>query len=455
MSLRSRVAVAFVAVLASVVVMLGVLVVRTTESVLIDQADAELRAAAARVAGRNDDRGQDARSDATLSRPTAIVSLDADATMVDAQPSGFADAPDPLPSPDGVAIAVSASGAIVTVDSVDGSLRYRAISVAGADDVTVVAVPIDAIDAAMSRLARWLLFAGAVAALIGAGVTWLVVRRGLRPVSDMADTAAAIAAGDLTERVAVDRPRSEIGQLSQALNQMLERLDSAFEQERAAQSQLQRFVADASHELRTPIAALQGYVELHRRGALDDPDDLADAMGRIRKESGRMQRLVDDLLLLAQLNRGTGLDTKPVDVVAIVGDSVANSAAIDPERPISYSGPDRAVVVGDEQRLEQVVANLLANARAHTPQRTPVEVIVDATSMPGRVRVDVVDAGPGIADADLDRVFDPFHRSGSATAGSGLGLAIVTAIVAAHGGNISVANEPGGGARFSLQLVAF
>lgn len=455
MSLRRRLVVAFVALLASVVAVVGVLAVRTTESVLLDQADGELRSAATRVADRNADRIADGRVDASVLRPTAVISLDANGTIVGSQPSGFADAPDPLPSPDGVATAVDASGEIVTVESVDGSMQYRAVSVADADSVAVVALPIGHVDAATSRISRWLLLGGAAAALVGAGLTWLIVRRGLRPVSDMVDTATAIAAGDLTERVVVDRPRSELGQLSQALNEMLDRLDVAFEHERAAQTQLQQFVADASHELRTPIAALQGYVELHRRGGLDDPEDLAVAMGRIRKESGRMQRLVDDLLLLAQLDRGTRLDTTRVDIVALVGDAIANSAAIDPERPISYSGPQRAVVVGDEQRLEQVFANVLANARAHTPPRTPVEVVIDVTSVAGHVRIDIVDAGPGIANADLDRVFDRFHRSNTATSGSGLGLSIVEAIVTAHGGSIAVVNEPAGGARFAVTLVAF
>ncbi len=456
MSLRARLVAAFVALLLVALATLSVVAVRSTRAVLLAQADEVLRGFEARQSGRSGINVEPGPPDRTaVSRGVALVSLDAEGTVVASTPSGFADDPDPLPDVSDFDAATVTSGAIVTLAGVDGSLEYRAVVIPAADGgFQVGAVPIDEIDAAVARLVRWLVAGGIGAAALGALVTWLLVRSSLSPVEGMVETAATIAGGDLTRRIPVRDPSSELGRLGTAFNDMVAQLEAAIEEERAAQERLNQFVADASHELRTPLATLQGYAELYRKGALDNPAELANAMGRIRKESGRMQRLVDDLLLLARLDRGNTLETAAVDIASILRDAIADSNAIEPGRSVTFKGPIQLEVVGDEQRLTQVAANLLANTRAHTPADAAVDVIVSRND--GRVLIDVVDDGPGIPEGDLDKLFDRFHRADPSrarrTGGSGLGLAIVAAIVEAYPGTVRAGNEPGRGARFTVSL---
>ncbi len=456
MSLRARLVAAFVVLLLVALAALSVVAVRSTRSVLLAQVDDQLRGIEARLSGRIAvDGGLEPPDRSTVSRVMALISVDADGDVVASAPSGFVDAPDPLPDVGTIDVSTAPPEAIVTLPAVDGSLDYRAILMPADDGgLRVGAVPIDDIDAAVDRLVGWLVAGGVGVAALGALVTWLMVRASLRPVEGMVDTATAIAAGDLTRRIPERDPSTELGRLGAAFNDMVAQLEGAIGEERAAQDRLNQFVADASHELRTPLATLQGYAELYRKGALGDPEELANAMGRIRKESGRMQRLVDDLLLLARLDRGNSLETAPVDIAAVLRDAIADGHAIEPGRLVSFDGPRQVMVVGDEQRLTQVVANLLANTRAHTPAGTAVDVSVRRDN--GRVIVDVVDDGPGIPEGDLGKLFDRFHRADPSrvrrTGGSGLGLAIVAAIVEAHHGEVRVVNEPGRGARFTVSL---
>jgi len=456
MSLRARLVAAFAVLLLVALATLGVVAARSTRAVLLAQADEVLQGIELRLAQRSGARiGAGPPNGNVVSRGLAYVVVDGDGAVVDALPSGFVDDPDPLPDITDIEALTDAGDRIVTVPAVDGSLQYRAVVIPTADGgFQVGAVPIDNIDAAIDRLVAWLAAAGAAVALVGAATTWWLVREGLRPVDVMVDTATAIAAGDLTRRIPDRDQSSELGRLGTAFNDMVAQLEGALGHERAAQERLNQFVADASHELRTPLATLQGYAELYRKGALEDPDELAKAMGRIRKESGRMQRLVDDLFLLARLDRGQPLQVSGVDVASVVRDAIADGHAIEPGRPVTYDGPRSVVVPGDEQRLAQVMANLLANTRAHTPAGTPVAI--SATEGDGLVQIDVVDQGPGIPDGDLDRLFDRFHRADPSrartTGGSGLGLAIVAAIVEAHHGAVNAANEPGQGARFTISL---
>jgi len=281
-----------------------------------------------------------------------------------------------------------------------------------------------------------------------------LVRRGLEPVDEMVDTATAIAGGDLSRRVPEAAPTTELGQLGTALNEMLGQIETAFEHEAEAQDRLKAFVADASHELRTPIAAVQGYAELYRQGALDDDEKLDNAMRRVGHDAARMQRLVTDLLLLARLDRGESIERRPVRISALVQDAATDSAAIDPDRPISVEGDEGLKVMGDDHQLAQVIANLLANARAHTSPGTPVAIKYRNDG--GKVVVDVIDNGPGIPAGAERKLFDRFYRVDPSRArrsgGSGLGLAIVAAIVADHGGSVEAASEPGHGARFTVRL---
>ena len=220
-----------------------------------------------------------------------------------------------------------------------------------------------------------LVIAGVVLALLASGAFWLL-RVGLRPLERIAETAAGIADGDLDVRVSPAETSTEVGRLGLALNGMLERLEEAFSRRDQSEEQLRRFVANASHELRTPLTSIRGYAALFRRGAQDNPGDLAKSMARIESEATRMSALIDDMLLLARLDERRPLVRRRVDLVPIALDAAEDARARDPGRPITVREHGHVVVTGDEQRLRQVAANLLANAQMHTPPGTPVQVDV-------------------------------------------------------------------------------
>jgi two-component system OmpR family sensor kinase len=294
------------------------------------------------------------------------------------------------------------------------------------------------------------------AALAGLGVLsgWLV-RRELRPLRQMATTAGAIAAGDLSRRVPASEDRSEVGRLGLALNTMLGEIEAAFAASAASAEQLRRFLADASHELRTPLTSIRGYAEMFDRGVRDRPEDLALAMRHIRSEADRMAVLVEDLLLLARLGQQRPIASDPVDVAQVAAEAVVAARAAYPGRVIELRTPaDPVVVVGDHGRLRQVVDNLVRNAITYAPPDEPVEVTVGRG--PDAVDIVVADRGPGIAPEDRSRIFEAFQRldpsRARATGGVGLGLAIVAAIVRAHGGSVLVEDRPGGGALFRVHL---
>ena len=468
MSLRTRLVASFTALLLVVIVVLGAVLVTRTRDVLSGQADDQLLAVDDRFRGEldgSDDFGREFGPEPRGFRggpdrgflpgieQTAIVLLDAELTPIVGFPSGLSDEPDPLP--DAVSYFERDSTDIATIQSLDGTISYRALGRQVNDNFYALwAVSLEETDAAVGGLLRTLLVSGMAVLLAGAGLTWYSVKRGLQPVGQMVDTATAIAHGDLSHRVPENDPSSELGQLGGALNEMLTRIESSFDAEKQAQDRLKLFIADASHELRTPIAAVQGYAELYRKGALGDGDALDNAMGSIGRESTRMQRLVEDLMLLARLDTAQPMAKRSVDVGAVVRDAVADSQAIDPSRSISLVGASTAIVNGDEQRLTQVVANLLSNARTHTPPGTPVAVRLGQHN--GHVTIEVSDRGDGLDPAHIDKVFDRFYRIDSSRArtsgGTGLGLAIVATIVQAHGGEATADNLPDGGARFTVNL---
>jgi two-component system OmpR family sensor kinase len=222
----------------------------------------------------------------------------------------------------------------------------------------------------------------------------------------------------------------------------------------ASEERLRRFIADAAHELRTPLTSLRGYAELYRQGAIPDEAGVANAMGRIESEGGRMARLVDDMLLLARLDQQRGLETKPVDLVAVAREAVDDFRVVAPDRPITTDLADAAVVRGDRLRLRQIVDNFLVNTRIHTPPGTPVHVSVARRG--NEVELAVADQGPGIPPEDQARVFERFWRADPARVrsrgGTGLGLAIVASLVQAHGGTVSLTSQPGQGATFRVRL---
>jgi two-component system OmpR family sensor kinase len=270
----------------------------------------------------------------------------------------------------------------------------------------------------------------------------------------MATTAGAIAAGDLSQRVTDVDPRTEVGKLGAALNTMLSEIEQAFAARTASEERLRRFLADASHELRTPLTSIQGYAELFDRGSRDRPEDLATSMRHIREDANRMSVLVEDLLLLARLDRQRPLARDQVDLAEIAAAAVDAARVAAPERTISLDSPVAASVTGDADRLRQVVDNLLGNAIRHTPPGTPIEVRLHAE--PSSVGVEVTDHGPGIPAEEREAIFEPFHRADPSRArssgGVGLGLAIVSAIARAHGGRVGVVSNGVGGATFWVQI---
>jgi two-component system OmpR family sensor kinase len=318
----------------------------------------------------------------------------------------------------------------------------------------IVAIPLIEVGQTLHRL---VLIAGLVtlAVLLGLGaISWWLVRRGLRPLEEMGVTAGAIAAGDLSRRVPQEDPRTEVGRLGVALNAMLAQIEQAFAERKASEERLRRFLADASHELRTPLTSIRGYAELFRRGASKREHDLAKSMRRIEDESRRMGIMVEDLLLLARLDQDRPLEREPVDLAAIAADAVEDAKASAGEREITLEVSGPVPVLGDEARLRQVAVNLVSNAVAHTPPGTPVTV--RAMSEGEDVALEVADRGPGLSPEQMERAFEPFYRSDPSrdrsTGGAGLGLAIVEAIAKAHGGTVSVAATPGGGATFRVLL---
>jgi two-component system, OmpR family, sensor kinase len=327
--------------------------------------------------------------------------------------------------------------------SLDPELRY----------MLVVARPLDDVYGTLHRLLLIELLVMAVGLSAIALLGLWVVRLGLRPLDAIEKTAAAIAAGDLSRRVERAEKRTEVGRLGMALNAMLGHIEAAFGARAASEQKLRRFVADASHELRTPLAAIRAYAELFDRGSNARPEDLARSMTGITRESERMSLLVEDLLLLARLDEGRPLEREPLELDKVVGEAVDTALTVDPDRPIELAA-ERTLVLGDRDRLRQIVDNLLSKVRAHTPDGTPVQVTV--ASRNGHASVEVADSGPGMASADLDRVFERFYRADASrsrtSGGVGLGLSIVAAVAEAHGGTASARSEPGEGTTFRITL---
>ncbi len=293
-----------------------------------------------------------------------------------------------------------------------------------------------------------------VAALILAGIVGaVIVRRALRPLNRVVATARRVSAlplesGEvaLSVRVPDADPHTEVGQVGSAINRMLGHVERALAVRHASEQRVRQFVADASHELRTPLAAIRGYAELTRRVRDEVPPDVTHAIGRVESEAARMTTLVEDLLLLARLDSGRPLTREPVELSRLIVDAVGDAHIADPSHDYVLDLPAEEVAVpGDEQRLHQVLANLLANARTHTPPGTKVTVTL-ATTRESAV-LTVRDNGPGIPPALLPDIFQRFTRadtSRSRAAGStGLGLSIVDAVVTAHGGRVSVESNPG------------
>jgi two-component system OmpR family sensor kinase len=345
-----------------------------------------------------------------------------------------------------------------TIEGKDGEPDIRALAQmlpTGMGSV-IVADSLEKVDKTLSQLRFLFLILGLIALITIAMAARWIIALGLKPLEAVEDTAEAIAAGDLSARLPAAKPDTEVGRLTTSLNTMLARIEESFTARVESENKLRRFVADASHELRTPLTAIRGFAELHRQGAVAGEEKTKELINRIEKESVRMSSLVEDLLLLARLDQSRELAKEPVDLNTLITEAVASARAAGPNHPIEIKlEASEIFVLGDSQRIHQVIANLLANARTHTPNGT--EISITAMQGASETTIAVSDKGPGLSKADQDRIFERFYRADPSRVrnsgeGSGLGLSIVDAVMKAHGGYVSVKSEVGRGATFTLHF---
>ncbi|MEV0153158.1 HAMP domain-containing sensor histidine kinase [Micromonospora sp. NPDC050686] len=382
-----------------------------------------------------------------------------------------------------------------TVRSVDGRSRWRMLYSPLPDgSVLAVGQHLTVIDLAVKRLVWIDLLVGGAVLILLASIGAAIVRTSLKPLVEIERTAAAIAGGDLSRRVPDPEEgqvcaTSELGRLSRALNAMLTQIEAAFTaraaseaaarsaeagareaavaaqaseaRSRRSEERMRQFIADASHELRTPLTTIRGFAELYRQGAAREPEQTGDLLRRIEDEAARMGLLVEDLLLLARLDRERPLSLAPVELPVLASDAVEAARVVAPDRHIELEiepGAGPLVVYGDDARLRQVIGNLMTNALTHTPPEAAV--VLRLRAEPGNLAVvEVADTGPGLTPEQTERVFERFYRADKArtrraagVTSTGLGLAIVAALVAAHWGTVEAAETPGGGATFRVRL---
>lgn len=446
------------ALLAVATLMIGVVSTFALRSALIDQLDDELRTTTQRVVTSTE--ASPGNPERSLLRPgLPLGSLVAIVTPQGVVAAAYLDSDAEVRSLTVLQQRLLAAASVqqprtVRLPGVLGEYRVLAAPLA---DNSVVIVGLSTRQAVVTT-ARL----GATIAVVLVGVLVLaaalgrgVARVALRPLTRIRETATrvtelpldrgAVALSDGLEPIDSD-PGTEVGQLGAAFTRMLDHVQSALQAREASEGKVRQFVSDASHELRTPLAAIRGYSELTRRSGHELPDDIRHALGRIESESVRMTELVDDLLLLARLDEGRALRSDPVDLGSVVANALADARATSQDHVWSVEvPPEEVMVLGDQGRLHQVVANLLANARIHTPAGTSVAASV--ASVEGEAIVRVADDGPGIPDEVQPVLFERFARADTsrsrATGSTGLGLAIVAAVVAAHDGEVHVASRSG------------
>lgn len=339
-----------------------------------------------------------------------------------------------------------------------GRTEYRALAriLPNETGSVIIAVSLEGVKKSINQL-RFLFFAvGLVSLFFLALIARRIIGISLRPLTAVEETAEAFAKGDYSARLPEARADTEVGRLTWALNQMLARIAEAFAIRTASEEKLRRFVADASHELRTPLTAIRGFAELHRQGAVKGEEKTGELVKRIEQESIRMSTLVEDLLLLARLDQSRELAMEPVDLRTLINEAVTSAGAAGPNHPIKVNLPaGDHFVLGDSMRIHQVIANLLANARTHTPDGTNISV--NLVDQPNEIVVEVRDDGPGLSNSDQARIFERFYRADpsrkrNGNEGTGLGLSIVDAVMRAHGGRVEVESELGKGASFKLHF---
>jgi signal transduction histidine kinase len=454
-SLRSRVmaAAALLVVLTSLVA--GFLGVTLLRSYLLDRSDAQLRSfatVASRIMSKPDAPAKQ-NGQQTLPTQFFVEVIGADGTV---QVAGG-----PQHDADGPSLTAAQLRDTGTPFTAAGSWRVLVQPLSGGEHL-VTAFSLDDLNSTVTRLEVADAIAGGVAIALLALVGLPLVRASLAPLARIESTAAAIAGGDLSRRIDHPTGNTEVARLATALDTMLSTIEAAYQaraegEARAVRSEerMRAFAADASHELRTPLTSVQGLAEYGlQQGTAASQEELLRLMRLIARESGRMGRLVEDLLLLARLDAGRPLELRPTDLASIAAEAVQAGRVLYPDRAVTLVAAEPVIVLADDGRLRQVIDNLLSNAVKHTPDGAPVTVTV--TSSAGRGELSVADAGPGLTQDQAARVFERFYRTdgdrGRTRGGTGLGLAIAASLTAAHGGQIDVDTAPGRGATFSVRL---
>ncbi len=465
-SLTSRLVVTVVVLVAVVGVLVSAVSAVAMRGYLLDRLDDDVRASLAAYRGPSDGRGPGpgpaARFDGRNQAPgTLNAFVGGDVSRAEVLGEGRGQSTELGDDALGALADLPADGRVHQVE-VPGAGTYRVVATDASlvssdgntqDGVLITGLPTEDVDETISSLLAWGLLLALVGTAAAALVGEVMVRRQLRPLTEVAETAHAVAALplasgeiELAPRVP-DRltdERTEVGRVGAALNQMLAHVESALAARHRSEQQVRQFVADASHELRTPLATIAGYTELARRRP-DDAEAATTALDKVEEESRRMTGLVEDLLLLARLDAGRPLAREPVDLTRLLLEAVSDARVLSADHRWRLDLPPRTVeVLGDEQRLHQVVTNLLANARRHTPAGTTVTV--SAFTGPDGTGLAVHDDGPGFPPEIAERAFERFVRgdaSRNRNGGAGLGLALVQAIVWAHGGRVQLSSDPG------------
>ena len=418
----------------------------------------------------SDDDDDQSRAIGVVAPGTLVELIAADGTVIESVPAREPGRPPLLADLSGVTFPLPPRVSNIedqptfrTLSALSSTTKLRVRLSRSVNGTTLVlGLPLHQAEDSRSQLVSIEIAVAGGALVLAALVGWIFVRIGLRPLRRAEQTALAIAdGGALDSEVPGARDSTEVGRLAIAMNTMLARIRTAFAERdateaelRAAQDRMQRFVADVSHELRTPLAAVSAYAELIERGARDRPDDLERSLRGISVESARMRKLVDELLLLARLDEGRALATAPVDLSELIFESISAARVLAPDRRVVVHVSSVVRVDGDAGRLRQVVDNVLANVRRHTPQATTTTIRLDARG--GSAVLQVADDGPGMAPHDAARAFERFYRAdpsrSRSSGGAGLGLAIVHDIVVAHRGETRLDTAPGRGLTVTITL---
>jgi len=460
-TLRTRIVAAVVALIALLGVVIGLVSVLFLQSYLVGRLDVQLeraldvgvRATQPGGGGPNDAVGVLGQIAGTLgARITngdtinAVILGGSEVQSVPKLSSGFQNQMLAVPT-DRHPVSADLGGSL-------GEYRLAAAALADGSEL-VIGLPMAEVNSTTSQLVFVILMVTLAGAIVAIGVGLVIVRLALRPLDRVVATASAVSElpldrGEVALAVRVPEhdtdPGTEVGRVGASFNRMLGHVASALTARQASENKVRQFVADASHELRTPLASIRGYAELTRRGPVALPEETVRSIGRIESEAQRMTMLVEDLLLLARLDEGRALEREPVDLSRLLVDAVSDAHAAGPDHTWSIDLPGEPVeVIGDEPRLHQVIVNLLANARVHTPSGTAVTVTLAHEG--SAAIVTVADDGPGIPEDLQPVLFERFARGDSSrsrdTGSTGLGLAIVHAVVEAQGGTVRVESEPG------------